>query len=46
MGWKEINLGKYVAEVKRNMNIIVSDEIIKKDLLLSLILAEFQKLGL
>lgn len=46
MGWKEINLGKYVAEVKRNMNLIVSDEIIKKDLLLSLILAEFQKLGL
>lgn len=46
MGWKEINLAKYAAEVKRNMNITVSDEIIKKDLLLTLILAEFQKLGL
>ena len=44
MGWEEINLAKYVAEIKRNMEIEVSDEIIKKDLLLTLILAEFQKL--
>ena len=46
MDWKEINITKYTAEVKRNMEVIVSDEIIKKDLLLTFILAEFQKLGL
>ena len=43
MGWKKINLNKYVAEVKKSMQLDVSDEIIAKDLLLTLILAEFQK---
>ena len=43
MGWKQINIRKYVAEIKKNMNLEVSDEIIIKDLLLTLILAEFQK---
>jgi predicted nucleotidyltransferase component of viral defense system len=43
MGWQEINIQKYVSEVKRNMNLEISDEIISKDLLLTLILGEFQK---
>ncbi len=43
MGWKDINILKYTAEVKKNMQLEVSDEIISKDLLLTLILAEFQK---
>ena len=43
MGRKEINIEKYVSEVKRNMKVSVSDDIIEKDLLLTLILAEFQK---
>lgn len=42
----QINLSKYIAEVKRNLNLTVSDEIIEKDLLLTLILAEFEKKGL
>src|SRR3989338_9239154 len=41
-----INLNKYIAEVKRNLHMIIADEIIEKDLLLSLILAEFERLGL
>lgn len=43
---QQINLNKYTAEVKRNLNIMASDEIIEKDLILTLILAEFEKLGL
>jgi len=43
MGRKEINVEKYVSEVKRNMKLEVPDDIIEKDLLLTLILAEFQK---
>lgn len=46
MGWKEINLEKYIAEVKRNLNVNLADEIIKKDLLLTLILAEMEKKNL
>ena len=45
MGWEKINMPKYVAEVKRNMNIDISDEIIAKDLLLTLVLAEFENEG-
>lgn len=41
-----INLSKYIAEVKQSLNLAVSDEIIEKDLLLTLILAEFEKMGL
>ena len=43
MGRKEINIEKYVSEVKRNMHLAVADDIIEKDLLLTLLLAEFQK---
>lgn len=43
MDRKEINLEKYVSEVKKNMKLEVSDDIIEKDLLLTLVLAEFQK---
>lgn len=43
MGWNEINIQKYVAEVKSRLDLEASDEIISKDLLLTLILAEFQK---
>lgn len=42
----QINISKYVAEVKKNLNIEVADDIIEKDLLLTLILAEFEKLNL
>lgn len=43
---QQINLNKYIAEVKRNLNLEVSDDIIEKDLLLTFILAEFEKSGL
>jgi predicted nucleotidyltransferase component of viral defense system len=43
MAWKEINLRKYSSEVKKTLNLAVSDDIIEKDLLLTLILAEFEK---
>lgn len=43
MAWSKINLNRYTAEVKRNMQLSIPDEIIKKDLLLTLLLAEFEK---
>ena len=43
---QQINLNKYIGEVKRNLNLEISDEIIEKDLLLTFILAEFEKNGL
>jgi len=43
MGWKKINIRKYTEEIRKNLNLSISDEIIQKDLLLSLILAEFEK---
>ena len=46
MGWQEININKYVSEVKINLGINVSDEIIKKDLILTLVLAELEKMNL
>ncbi len=39
----KINLEKYIGEIKRAMNLNIEDDIIKKDLLLTLILAEFEK---
>lgn len=42
----QINISKYISEVKRSLGISVSDEIIEKDMLLTLILAEFEKNGL
>lgn len=46
MGWKEINFEKYASEVKQNLKISIADEILKKDLILTFILAEFEKSGL
>jgi predicted nucleotidyltransferase component of viral defense system len=46
MGWKEINIRKYIGEIKKNLNLSIADEIIEKDLLLTLILGEFEKTGL
>jgi predicted nucleotidyltransferase component of viral defense system len=43
MGWQKINLQKYIAEIKENLKISIADEIVKKDLLLTFILAEFEK---
>jgi len=43
MAAKKININKYISEVKRNMNLDISDEIIRKDLLLTLVMAEFEK---
>ncbi len=43
MGRKEINIEKYVSEVKKNMDMTVADDVIEKDLILTLLLAEFQK---
>ena len=42
----KIKVDQYINEIKRRMNLNVRDEIIKKDLLLTLILAEFEKFGL
>ena len=46
MGWKEINFEKYASEVKQNLKISIADEILKKDIILTFILAEFEKSGL
>jgi len=43
MAFKKININKYVSEIKEKMNIMGGDELITKDLLLTLILAEFEK---
>ena len=43
MGWQEINFEKYAAEIKKNFNVSIADEIIKKDLILTFILAELEK---
>ena len=42
----KINIEQYIGEIKRAMNLNIEEDIIKKDLLLTLILAEFEKLGL
>jgi predicted nucleotidyltransferase component of viral defense system len=46
MGWQEIKLKKYTSEVKKNLNVGISDEIVEKDLLITLILVELEKFGL
>jgi len=38
-----ININKYVAEAKKRLNISISDEILEKDLYLTLVLSEFAK---
>ncbi len=42
----KIDLREYIRQVKNGMMVEVSDEIIKKDLFLTFILAEFEKLGI
>ena len=46
MGWHEINKSKYIEQLKRHFNLTNSESILEKDLLLTLVLAEFEKLGL
>ncbi|MDP2672923.1 MAG: nucleotidyl transferase AbiEii/AbiGii toxin family protein, partial [Nanoarchaeota archaeon] len=43
---QKINISKYTAEVKKNLGINILDEIIEKDLILTFVLAEFEKKGL
>ena len=46
MGWQEINISKYIEQLKINLNLKNHEDILEKDLLLTLILAEFEKEGL
>ena len=42
----KINIEQYIHEIKRGMSLNIDDDIIKKDLLLTLILTEFEKMDL
>jgi len=42
----KINTEQYISEIKKRMSLNIDDDIIKKDLLLTLILAEFEKMDL
>ncbi|MDP3026942.1 MAG: nucleotidyl transferase AbiEii/AbiGii toxin family protein [Nanoarchaeota archaeon] len=42
----KINIEQYISEIKKRMSLNIDDDIIKKDLLLTLILAEFEKMDL
>ncbi|MEK6927977.1 MAG: nucleotidyl transferase AbiEii/AbiGii toxin family protein [Nanoarchaeota archaeon] len=46
MGWKEINKESYLEQLKKSLNLKNRDDLLEKDLLLTLILAEFEKFGL
>ncbi len=46
MDWQEINISKYIEQLKVNLNLNNSEDLLEKDLLLTLILAEFEKKGL
>ena len=46
MGWQETNKSKYIEQLKKHFNLANSESILEKDLLLTLILAEFEKLDL
>jgi predicted nucleotidyltransferase component of viral defense system len=46
MGWQEINKGEYIEQLKRSFNLEHSEDILEKDLLLTFILAEFEKMDL
>lgn len=46
MGWKEINLSEYTKQLGDILHLKNQEDILEKDLLLTLILAEFEKLGL
>ncbi|MDO8509236.1 MAG: nucleotidyl transferase AbiEii/AbiGii toxin family protein [Nanoarchaeota archaeon] len=43
MGWKEINISRYIEQLKLNLNLQHNKDILEKDLLLTLILVEFEK---
>jgi len=42
----KINIEQYISEIKKRMSLNIDNDIIKKDLLLTLILAEFEKMDL
>ena len=42
----KINIEQYISEIKKRMSLNIDEDIIKKDLLLTLILAEFEKMDL
>jgi len=46
MGWQEINIRKYIEQLKISLNLKNHEDILEKDLLLTIILAEFEKAGL
>ena len=46
MGWQEVNKSKYIEQLKRSFNLENSEDILEKDLLLTFILAEFEKMNL
>ena len=46
MGWQEINKSKYIEQLKKSFNLEDSEDILEKDLLLTFILAEFEKMDL
>jgi len=43
MGWQEINKSKYIEQLKKGFGLENSEDLLEKDLLLTLILAEFEK---
>src|SRR3989339_152997 len=46
MGWQEINISRYIEQLKISLNLKNNDNLLEKDLLLTLILAEFEKMDL
>lgn len=46
MGWKEINKRKYIEQLKKSFKLDNNESILEKDLLLTLILAEFEKMDM
>lgn len=46
MGWQEINKSKYVEQLKKGFGLEKSEDLLEKDLLLTLILAEFEKMDM
>ena len=43
MGWHEINKSKYTGYLKNSLKIKHNEDILEKDLLLTMLLAEFEK---
>lgn len=43
MGWQEINKREYIEQLKKSFSIDNGEDLLEKDLLLTLILAEFEK---